>query len=139
MRGPVVDEAKVALVQKLRRKGLTVSEVAAARGVSVGSVRRYTNPRFREQSNEAIARYRQRGGRRLTFEERAERYRLDRSKPLYDPKQHELELQSLTAELMGDPRPGRREMVENAPRPLDHAESQARRQPWSPLRGASHG
>lgn len=84
---------KVALIRALAAKGFDVGEIAQQAGVHQETVRRYLR------------------GDRMLPEEYPPARRHEASKPLFDPVRDGVPDMTLTAQLCGDPAPGRRELV----------------------------
>lgn len=88
------DLGTVARIRALAQEGWPDTEIAVKLGVSHRTVRRYLDPALREYEL-GLARHRRHEGKN----------------PLFDPKRDGMRTLSLTAELMGDPQPGRRALV----------------------------
>lgn len=107
--------AQHAAVLRRRAAGVSWARIATALGVTYITLRRQCDPAFRaacHRRDAAAARDRRRARPRLDpFLPEDPRD----ANPLYDPRRDDMPPpQSLTAALMGDPPPGRRELLRHA-------------------------
>jgi hypothetical protein len=104
--------------QKMRDSGVTWEDIGAAYGCSAGKVKYELIPGYRASAlrNQRHYRIKKRLGKlRVCLESPPYESPVEKKNPIYDPKRDGVpEHQSFTAEFLGDPFPGRAELMRRA-------------------------